>query len=283
MNKKHILFIFVFICIIILIIVFINITSFRQKDQEKLNENQLNFYEVRSYLNKPNNWIYYMNLEYNIDGEIIYYDFDGINMKIDKIDDLYFPVRKDGELYKKLKAPCNCLLYYHKYRNDLDKINKYFTEKKFQSSINLENLKDLDIETDFYSKEDLVYLFNQALKINYKRPLGNFEYVLTSTSKKDEAGEWTIVTDGSYGYLEIINIDYKYNNGKYLSEIAFENNTNSKKYNDIKNIEMHILNTQSAENICEGMENINCSDYKTLFELISEIGTTNEGNEFWKF
>ena len=80
-------------------------------------------------------------------------------------------------------------------------------------------------------------------------------------------GEWIFVSDGSYGYIEILYIDYKYSNGQYLSELVNKDQVYKRKYQDIKIIEKYILENQSIENISNNIKNINTSDYTKLFEL----------------
>ncbi len=239
------------------------------KSQENSPTNNDDFYEVKSYLEKNNDWIYYMNISYNKYGEIKYYEFNGINKKIDKIENLYMPLRENGKIVDKLDPACNCLNYYQPYKKEFDNINDFFNSNKFQKEISIDTLNDLN--TKYYSKSDLVYLFNEAIKLDYQRPIGKYEYTLNSLSKEDENGLWTIVTEGSYGYLEIINIDYKLNNGAYLSELK-ENNLYKSMYNDILNIENYIIKHQQVKNIYDKIELHDEQRYNVLFELISEIG-----------
>jgi len=255
---------FIFLLIFILLISGCD----KEKEENKSQKNNIEFYEVRSYLEKNNDWVYYMNISYDTSGEIIYYEFNGINRKIDKIENLYMPVRENGKIVDKMEPSCICLNYYQPYKKEYNDINNFFNVNKFQTEISIDSLETL--KTNYYSKSDLVYLFNEAIKMNYKRQIGKFDYVLNSLSKEDENGLWTIVTDGSYGYLEIINIDYKLNNGIYVSELS-ENNFYKIMNNDIENIENYIIKYQQVNNIYDEIDLHNKQRYKVLFELISEI------------
>lgn len=254
--------------LLILFSIFLITGCNKSQDNKENLQNDIKYYEVRSYLEK-NDWIYYMDITYNKNEEIIYYEFNGINKKIDKIENLYMPVRENGKIIDKMDPACICLNYYQPYKKEFDEINEFFNSNKFQKEISIDSLNDLN--TKYYSKSDLVYLFNEAIKLDYKRPFGNFDYSLNSLSKEDENGLWTIVTDGSYGYLEIVNIDYKLKNGTYLSKLK-DNNLYKTMYNDIINIENYIIKHQQVKDISDKIELHNSERYKVLFELISEIG-----------
>lgn len=238
-------------------------------NNKKTEKNNSSIYEVRSYLKKDNNWIYYMNITYDNNGVIKYYNFNGINTKTEKIEELYMPVTENGVEIQRLEPICNCLNYYQKYKKEFNEINNYFNNQKFQKKISLNDLDKLN--TSYYSKLDLLYLFNKALEIDYKRSKGPFKYTLNSITQPDKDGEWTLVSDGSYGYIEILYIDYKYSNGQYLSELVNKDQVYKRKYRDIKIIEKYILENQSIENISNNIKNINTSDYTKLFDLISRI------------
>lgn len=262
--KKNI---YVFVMIICIFITSgCNKNSLHYEDNENYDTN---FYEVRSYLEKENNWVYYMNIYYDKNNMIKYYNFNGINKKLDKIDNLYLPVTANGKEVEKWEPTCICLNYYQTYKKEFDAIDEFFNKKKFQKKISYDDLEELDIK--YYSKNDLIYLFNEALSKEYKRPLGKFEYVLNSLSKKMTAGEWTVVTDGSQGYLEIVFIDYKYKDGNYLSDLEKKSSSYAIIYSKVKEIEEYIIANQEVENIDINLEGMDLDFFNPLFELVSTI------------
>lgn len=121
-------------------------------------------------------------------------------------------------------------------------INSFFELKHFTAPITLSDLEGLNI--DFYSKEDLVVLFNDALKINYKRKLGNYSFPLNVVTKENSNGMWHVVTDGSFGYIEIADIDFIFKNGEYLSDISKYRSFYEKIYKEVMDIEAYIIDKQ---------------------------------------
>lgn len=251
---------------IIILILLLTIVGCKQ---DNLTEKNRKYYEVNSYLDKKNGWVYYITLVYDQHYDLKYYNFNGINKKVDKIDNLYMPVYENDKEIEQWEPICICLNYYQTYKKEFDEINDFFNEKKFKTAISKEDLSELKLE--YYSKNDLVYLFNKALELEYKRPQGKFETPLNSLALEEEDGTWTIVTEGSDQYIEVVFIDYKYKNNKYLSDLVETNSTLRKQYEKIQEIEKYIIEKQDTKNIRKILTLEEQEDYRGLLELIDKI------------
>lgn len=107
--------------------------------------------------------------------------------------------------------------------------------------------------------------------MDYKRPQGKFETPLNSLTLEEEEGTWTIVTEGSDQYIEVVFIDYKYKNNKYLSDLAETTSTLKKQYEKIQEIEKYIIEEQDTKNIKKILTIEEQEDFRGLLELIDKI------------
>lgn len=236
------------------------------ENKEDYNE----LYESRYYLEKDEGWIYYISISYDKNGKINLYNFNGINTRLDNIYNLYMPLYENGKLVEKLEARCNCLNYYQTYKKEYDSINYFFMENKFQDLINIDDLDSLELS--YYKKEDLVYLFNNAIINRKYRKIGNYNYVLNTLKIDNVDGEWSLVTDGSYGYIELINIEYKYKDGTYLKDKNNKSEEEQNVENNLKNIEKFIAQNQQSKNLDKYFEFLSNDEYKELLIILNKIG-----------
>lgn len=261
MKKSNILILFLFLIVL-----------FGCNEKNEIKKFNYNHFEVRSYLNKENNWIYYFNITYDNNGVIKEYNFNGINTKLISDEDFYLPVYNDDKIVDKLNPECICLNYYQKYKNEFNAINDYFNEMKFSNIITLDDLDDLKIS--YYKKDDLVLLFNKAISIDFRREKGNYDYSLNVLNYANQTGSWHVVTDGSFSYIEIIDIDYIFNDGSYLSDIALKNDYYNIVYNEIINIENDFINNQRNNYIYSG--DIKVENFlKDLYPLLDSLKNDN--------
>ena len=135
----------------------------KKEELPEINREDIKFYEMNSFLDKEDGWVYYFNIAQLSDGSFTNYLFDGMNMKYRELENYYIPVfdKETGEEVERFKANSVTLSIDQVHREEFRRINDFFEDKAFIKEITMEDLADL--ETDYFSKEDLLYLFNEAI------------------------------------------------------------------------------------------------------------------------
>ena len=208
------------------------------KEEKKDTSQTVGFYEVMSYLDKEDNWIYTFTLSYDKEKNITYRQFNGFNMKYDTMDGFYIPIldEKTEKEVGQLPPSIINLVNDQIHDEEFDKINDFFNEKKFVNYITIDDLKSL--KTSYFSKEDLVILYNRVLDLEPAESLGKYNYSINFLKSKEEKDRrWQIVTLGTFGYLDKVRIDLKYKNGKYLSDLAQSGEASNEQQNTYKILE----------------------------------------------
>ena len=123
-----------------------NNTSGNNKDQSTLEYTLKSIYDL-----KEDNWIYSMEIAYDIDGEKpISYVFDGYNLKGKSNDnnEYYIPYidRETGKEIDRIPSQYLTLSTSSYYRDEIEKISEFLNNKKFNQEISVNDLTDLDIE-----------------------------------------------------------------------------------------------------------------------------------------
>lgn len=131
--------------------------------------------------------------------------------------------------------------YNDNYQSDIRKIDDFFSKKKFNKEIALNDLTDLDLK--YLDKEDVLNLYNKAIKSEMNLKFGNYSntntesYLTTSMTKNDYT--WYLGYILSNGNIKYVSIDVVIKD-KYLSDLVKENKASSEenklaqKISDIK-------------------------------------------------
>lgn len=201
-------------------------------------------------LSKKNNNVKEVADNYRFD-ESANYVFDGINLKYKSLDEFYIPVYDENKNeISKVEAPYPSYSVSKKYRDEVKKINKFLNDKKFKNEISLYDLKDLD--TKFFSKDELVSMFNYAYT---KEPveLGNyidlpFASIINSISNNGFCFQVGYYSE--YGNISKINIEIVYDDGKHLSDLVSKGESSKEQnelYSKINKIEQYIILEQKLD------------------------------------
>lgn len=183
--------------------------------------------------------------------ESVNYSFDGINLKYKTIDGYYIPVYDDDKNeISKIEAPYPSYSVSEKYRYEIKKINKFLDDKKFKNVISLDDLEGLELE--FFSKEELVSMFNYAYN---KDPIELGKYVdlpfVSITNSVSKNGFYFQVGYYSeYGNISKVNIEVIYDDGSHLSDLVRDGKSSEEQnelYSTINNIEQFIILEQELD------------------------------------
>lgn len=226
-----------------------NNTSGNNKDQSTLEYTLKSIYDL-----KEDNWIYSMEIAYDIDGEKpISYVFDGYNLKGKSNDnnEYYIPYidRETGKEIDRIPSQYLTLSTSSYYRDEIEKISEFLNNKKFNQEISVNDLTDLDIEK--IDKNYLVDLFNRTISSSLKNEAGDYINASSLNKKTLEStdenmpGHWQIMYLLDYGNIEKVNIEFIDENGTYISDIKDTTQENKELYNKIETIENQIIKNQS--------------------------------------
>ena len=243
------------------------------KDEKNDDSQLVGFYEVMSYLDKEDNWIYTFSLSYDKEKNITYRQFNGFNMKYDKMDGFYIPIldEKTEKEVGQLPPSIINLVNDQIHDEEFDRINDFFNEEKFTDYITIDDLKSL--KTSYFSKEDLVILYNRALDLEPAESFGKYNYSINFLKSNEEDRRWQIVTLGTFGYLDKVRIDIKYKDGKYLSDIVLSDEATIEQQNTykiIENIQTELLKNKEID--FDGLtKDMNQTEKTELLAVLSEL------------
>ncbi len=216
----------------------------KKEELPEINREDIKFYEMNSFLDKEDGWVYYFNIAQLSDGSFTNYLFDGMNMKYRELENYYIPVfdKETGEEVERFKANSVTLSIDQVHREEFRRINDFFEDKAFIKEITMEDLADL--ETDYFSKEDLLYLFNEAITNDEHTDyvLGPQQYTRIDISKTIDNCYWQVALLTDYGYPERVRIDYICNDTNSLRDNVEKGKKYDKDmYKEILEIEDYIL------------------------------------------
>ena len=251
----------------IIVFILLAVFMFPLGCEKKQTDNKSRIYSVSSLLDKGDGWYYQFMLSREENGNILNYAFNGSNLRHTDIPGYSFKHydAETGEILKKLETEMAFLTDDDIRGAEVLAINNFFEEKHFNDHITLEDLSDLEIE--YFDKEDLVYLFNNALDEEFSRSQGQDDLTGIYKSNDNGKGYWQIGTLSDYGYIKAVNIDYIDNNKGSLVDRVEKGTIKDKNiYNKIKEIEEYILNND-MEKTYEYYKDLP-EEYKQLLDLI---------------
>ena len=216
----------------------------KKEEMPEINRDDIKFYERNSFLDKEDGWVYYFHITLHDDGSFSNYHFDGMNMKYRELENYYIPVfdKETGEEVQRFTSSDVSLSIDQVHREEYQRINDFFEDKAFTKEITMEDLADL--ETDYFSKEDILYLFNEAIKNDEHSNfvLGPQKYTSIDVSKTIDNCYWQVALLIDYGYPERVRIDYICNDTNSLRDNVEKGKKYDKDmYKKILEIEDYIL------------------------------------------
>lgn len=136
-------------------------------------------------------------------------------------------------------------------RDDIVRINEYLTEKKFKSTI---TVQDLDgVKCDKLDKKEIVKLYNEALEKEYLGYPGDISYgnnhgTIGKYIDLKNGGKLWIACIIEQARLGVVNIEYIDENGNYLSDLCKDGKANNEQIQaqkQLDEIEKKIVDLQS--------------------------------------
>lgn len=226
-------------------------------------------------------WFYAFEISYPKDDSYdITYMFDGYNLKYKELDGYKVPVKdeKGNVLYE--VSPNYITLSISKYhKSDIHLINDYFNEKQFQSTISGNDLMDLKL--DVLDKDLIINCFNKAINSDMQKTPGKYydksfvNRISTKSTSKDLVGEWQISYLNNFGYIKEAKIEFIFEDGTYLSDLAEKDNNYFDLFNNIKAIEKEIISNQSYKDTISYVKNIK-TKYNINKDLVNLLNKTEE-------
>ncbi|MCI9434920.1 MAG: hypothetical protein HFI86_06600 [Bacilli bacterium] len=255
MNKKqkNLIRISIVTTFVLLIGIF-TVNAGANKKQTIYNENNIGYTVKSIYDKQEDGWLYGFEIAYVNGSSNVNYIFDGYNLKYIPTNTDYYISYKDmetGEEIKRIPSRYATLSTSAIYRYDIKKINEFFNLKKFNKSITIDDLSELNI--DNIDKEYLVDLFNRTINSEIKTTPGEYVNIPSLDWKKQEStdeqnpGEWQVMYITDYGYIYDIEIEFINNDKNYLSDSLSKNsrsNADTELLEEIENLEDSIIKNQ---------------------------------------
>lgn len=199
-------------------------------------KNVIGFFDKYAIKDKEDGWYAYLYIEvnkndqksekmkdnYNLKNMDAVF-FDIVNLKHQAIDGFYVSVKNEnGNEVEKISTVMPSYVQSPMYQEELEMINEYLTIKKFQKPITIEDLSDL--ETKNIDKNDIVELYNEALKTEPKEKVED-QYDAT---KETNLRQKELVNGDSiqFAYIDKWNaigtceLEYIYRDGTNLSDLT---------------------------------------------------------------
>lgn len=204
-----------------------------------------------AYNARADGWFDAFKIYIKNDGNSVY-DFNGYNLKYDKLDGYYIPViDENDEIIYKIDPPSPTLAYSDDYREDIKSINNLFNEKQFKNKITLDDVKNLNLTN--LDKEYIVNLFNKAIDSEELTEQGeyidNIVYGRVETESTDSnlKGKYILTYTIDYGYISNVYIDFENNNGEYISSKTERSINEQSLINLFDSVEKEVLNSNSND------------------------------------
>lgn len=224
------------------------------KKQIVANETDIGYTMRSIYDEQKDGWLYGFEISYINESSDVNYIFDGYNLKYIPNNTDYYISYKDsetGEEIQRISSKYATLSTSETYRDDVKKINEFFNLKKFNKSITINDLSELDI--DNIDKEYLVDLFNRTINSKLKTTPGEYVNIPSLDWKKQEStdeqnpGEWQVMYITDYGYIYDIEIEFVNSEQNYLSDSLNKNsrsNADTELLEEIEILEDSIIKNQ---------------------------------------
>lgn len=224
------------------------------------------FIDKQVYLQKDDGWVSYLYIEVekkdkdtievkdNEDlNKITGVYYDCINLKYDHLDGYYVPVNDEkGNEIDQITGVMPSYSSSDK-RDDIVRINEYLTEKKFKSTITVQDLDD--VKCDKLDKKEIVKLYNEALEKEYLGYPGDISYgnnhgTIGKYIDLKNGGKLWLACIIEQARLGVVNIEYIDENDNYLSDLCKDGNANDEQIQaqkQLDEIEKKIVNLQSIK------------------------------------
>lgn len=189
------------------------------------------------------------------------YMFNGYNLKYENMENCYIPVidEKTGKIVDKIIPPGVSLATLEDYRNDINEINRYFTEKQFDKVISINDVRELEL--DKISKEYVIGLFNKAISSSELTETGEyvdstiFNRIEIDSTNIEQPGKYILSYTIDYGYITNLYIDFEYSDGSYLKDNTQRTLSNEGNINNIDILQTQVMESLNKKNLNKDVEN----------------------------
>lgn len=190
---------------------------------------------------------------YDLDNIMNVY-YDCINLRYQSLDGYSIKVvNEDGKQTEEMKEVIPTYSRAVDKQKDIQKLNNFLSEKKYNREITLNDLKEIDC--DSLDKKEIVEMYNEAINKKMDEYPGNVSY---GANKEIGSGEISLSDSGklyvayivSMDKIAAINIEYIDSDGQYLSSLYDQGDVNEKQKEFkflLDKIEHQIIETQSIE------------------------------------
>ena len=247
MKRKTIIIILISLLIIIGTII---ISIYQINHNKKKPFVPISFISRYASVEKDDGWVCYFKIE-NHQNNYNYYGYNCVNLKYEKLDDYYTELEeigRNGETFKYRSDGRWVSYHWSSYEPDVRKIDKFFQDNNFQDVISIDDLNDLELETDI-DKTEVLNLYNKAVNSNKVNNFGkflDFQPVKVTKSTIINDYEWTFGYIEEHGRIENVYLNCKYNN-VWLDEIKNRSEYQEQLLKDIENIKHYIVDNQTLK------------------------------------
>lgn len=272
----------------LIVIVLILITSgcgkkektYIEKKQEEHNQAVAQRTEKLSVIEKKDGWYHYFLITDLGEQNDKIYGYNGCSLKYNKLDGYNVLVMDEQNNVISRIPTYPSLIVSEKSvsgvmeKDEISMISDYFNNKQFSSKIQLSDLNDLSLVN--FSKEEIVNLYNEAIKEDGVHQIGKYNFSDCSVfeEKTESKEKFQIGVLINFGVLKKLRIDIKYDDGSYLSDLI-ENNTATQEqkemYKSFDEIENYMLKSQKFD-IKEHFPKYNTESYTRLFQFLKNQG-----------
>ncbi len=231
-----------------------------------------------AYREKEDGWICSFSIEYFKDDleYPYYYGYDCENFKYPELYD-FKPtgqeVDSNGNTYEyKTSTNHPQYIFHSEYGDDIVRIDEYFTKQKFNTTITMSDLDDLNLK--LISKEEVLELYNEAISepkiVKWGKQIitQKTNYLTVSLIKDDYT--WYVGYIVTWGHIHYVSIELKIKD-VYLSDLVKQNKATEEQrkiYQNITEIENYIIEKQTFR-LPKSLENQ--KPYQFLNDNFSQI------------
>ena len=269
MKKKTII---IAVISILIIIGTIFVAIYEISDKKKTFE-PISFASRYASIEKDDGWVCYFEIS-NYQNNYDYYIYNCIDLKYQALDDFY---SVGTEVYEnetfEYRINSKWVDYiWSKYEPDIEKISNYFQEKNFKGNITIDDLSDLELETDI-DKNEVLDLYNKAVdskKVLKFEKFTDYQPVDVLKSMNINGYEWTFGYNVFHGRIENVYLDCKYDN-VWISDIKEKTDYQRQILEDIPKIEDYIITNQTLKLPKEFDKDILYSHLLSMLDEIKKI------------
>jgi hypothetical protein len=254
-----------------------------KKDSTKeVNNKNVKKYSKEVFIEKEDDWIYYLHITKIENVDKMVFSFDGINLKYNKLDNYYVPVRdtEGNEIDRAEGFPM--LSRSAENRNEIKEINNFLNNKQFIEDISEKDLLELELKS--VNKEDLINLVNKSIKAEFI-DLSSDNDMLKMTffdNIQNEIDDNTILQLSYYNpigglykvKIEVISVEGE--NNIYLSDKIADGSASSEEkdmYANFKKMGESIVKSQKFD-IQNEYSNLSGKYYEKVFEILNNLQTS---------